>query len=325
MANHLEMIIIVTGASGFLGAALIDRLSSEPSLQLRAAVRERSRRPSEGIDTVVVGNIGGETDWRRALKGVDVVVHLAARVHVMKDSVVDPLAAFRATNRDGTLRLAEAMVREGCRRLVFVSTAKVMGEATMPGEPFTSDSRAAPADPYACSKWEAEQGLQTLQQSGSLECVVIRPPLVYGPGVGANFLAMMRWLDRRWPLPLGSVRNRRTLVAAANLTDLIAVCLDHPAAPGRVFLAGDAESLSTPDLLRRLGGALERPPRLFSVPDGALRLAATLSGRQQWYQRLCGSLQLDIGATCSTLGWSPPVSVDTALQATAASYRRMKR
>ena len=318
------MRVLFTGAAGFIGSALGNRLSREPHLLLRAAVRTARGPSSQSVDTVAVGNIHGATDWREALKGVDVVVHLAARVHVMNETAKDALAAFRATNRDGTLRLAEAMVREGCRRLVFVSTAKVMGEATVLGVPFTSDSRAAPADAYACSKWEAEQGLQTLQQSGALECVVIRPPLVYGPGVGANFLAMMRWLDRRWPLPLGSVRNRRTLVAAANLTDLIAVCLDHPAAPGRVFLAGDAESLSTPDLLRRLGGALERPPRLFPVPDGALRLAAAAIGRRQWYQRLCGSLELDIGATCSTLGWSPPVSVDEALQATATHYRRMQ-
>lgn len=317
-----KMRVLLTGAAGFIGSALNTRLSREPHLLRRAAVRDRGGYPSGEIDTVAVGNIDGATDWREALKGVDVVVHLAARVHVMNDTANDGLSAFRATNRDGTLRLAEAMVREGCRRLVFVSTAKVMGEATVPGTPFTPEWEPAPADPYALSKWEAEQGLQILQQSGALECVVIRPPLVYGPGVGANFLAMMRWLDRRRPLPLGSVRNRRTLVAVANLTDLIAVCIDHPAAPGRVFLAGDSESLSTPDLLRRLGRALERTPQLFPVPDGALRLAATIAGRRHWYQRLCGSLELDIGATCSTLGWSPPVSVDAALHATATHYRR---
>lgn len=319
------MRVLLTGATGFVGSALEDRLLREPRLLLRAAARAASSLSSHGVDTVTVGDIYGATDWREALKDVDVVVHLAARVHVMNETAKDALAAFRATNRDGTLGLAEAMVREGCRRLVFVSTAKVMGESTVIGAPFTPGSNPSPADPYACSKWEAEQGLQTFQRSGALECVVIRPPLVYGPGVGANFLAMMHWLDRRWPLPLGSVRNRRTLVAVANLTDLIAVCLEHPAASGQVLLAGDAESLSTPDLLRRLGGALERPPRLLPVPDGALRLAAAVTGRQQWYQRLCGSLELDISATCSTLGWSPPVTVEAALQATAEHYRRKQR
>lgn len=303
--------VLVTGASGFVGRRLIDALRAS-GRDVRAAYRSQ-RAVTPDVHSVQVGGLGPDTDWTEALQGVDTVVHLAARVHVMNDTVLDPLAEFRRVNVEGTLTLARQAVASGARRFVFVSSIKVNGEATLPGKPFTADDTPAPQDAYGISKYEAETGLLALSATTGMEVVIIRPVLVYGSGVGANFLSMMRWLKKGVPLPLGAIRNKRSMVALDNLVDLIAVCLDHPAASGQVFLASDGEDLSTPDLLRRTARALGKRALLVPVPAIFLKIAAGLFGKGDVAQRLCGSLQVDINKNKALLGWTPPVSVDAGL------------
>ena len=314
--------VLVTGATGFVGAALVPALQAR-GWRVRAAVRSPGRTAA-GEETVV-GSLGEPFDWAPALHGVDRVVHLAARVHVMQDSASDPLAEFRRANVAGTLALARAAADAGVRRFVFVSSIKVNGEGTREGVPFTADDPPAPVDPYGVSKREAEHGLFEIGRDTGMEVVVVRPPLVYGPGVKANFQAMMRWLMRGVPLPLGAVRNRRTLVGIDNLVDLIATCLEHPAAAGEVFLAGDDEDLSTSELLRRLASALGVRARLLPVPVALLEAAAALLGKRAVAQRLCGNLQVDIGKARRLLGWAPPVPVDEGLRRTAAHFLGQRR
>jgi UDP-glucose 4-epimerase len=251
------------------------------------------------------------------LVGITTVVHLAARVHVMRDTEAYPLAAFRVVNVVETLSLARQAAAAGVRRFVFISSVKVNGETTQPGHPFTADDAPAPLDPYGISKMEAEQGLRQIAAETGMEVVIIRPPLVYGPGVKANFSAMMRWLQRGVPLPLGAIDNQRSLVALDNLVDLIITCISHPAAANQTFLVSDGEDVSTSELLRRMGRAMGRPARLLPVPAGLLKLAATLAGRRDMAQRLCGSLQVDIEKTRQLLGWSPPLTLDQGLKKAA--------
>ncbi len=314
-------LVLVTGASGFVGRRLVASL-----LGAGQAVRAACRSPqtfAAGICTAelsLVGDLDAATDWRHALDGVDAVVHLAARVHVMRERTDDPLAEFRRVNVEGTLALARQAAAAGVRRFVFVSSIKVNGEATRPGLPFTADDVPAPLDAYGISKHEAETGLMALSTQTGMEVVVIRPVLVYGPGVGANFRSMMRWLQKGIPLPLGAVDNKRSMVAIDNLVNLIRLCIDHPAAAGQTFLAGDGEDLSTPDLLRRVARAMNGQARLFSVPAGLLVAAANILGKGTVAQRLCGSLQVDIAKNRSVLGWSPPVTVDEGLAITARHF-----
>jgi UDP-glucose 4-epimerase len=256
----------------------------------------------------------GETNWSPALGGVDVVVHCAARVHMMHDPAADPPVAFRAVNVQGTVRLAQQAAAAGVRRFVFVSSVKVHGDATAPGRPFRADDAAAPQDAYGQSKWEAEQALQVFVQSVAMELVIVRPPLVYGPGVRANFAALMRWVQRGWPLPFAALDNRRSLVALDNLVDLLCLCLHHPGAAGQVFMVSDGEDVSTAELVRRLAEVLGRPARLFPIPVVWLERAAALVGKRPAVQRLCGSLQVDIEKTRSVLGWQPPLSLEQGLQ-----------
>jgi nucleoside-diphosphate-sugar epimerase len=265
--------------------------------------------------------LDADTRWDAALQGIDVVVHTAARVHVMKDSSEDPLAEYRRVNVEGSLALARQAASAGVRRFIFLSSIKVNGEQTDPGHPFTVEDEPGPVDPYGRSKWETEQALHVLAQETGLEIVVIRPPLVYGPGVRANFLAMMCWLHRRVPLPLGAVENQRSLVARDNLVDLIATCIDHPAAANEVFLVSDGEDVSTAELLRRLGQAIGRPARLIPVPIPLLKGVASVLGKQAVADRLLGSLQVDIEKTRSRLDWAPPVCVDDGLRKTADHFR----
>jgi len=263
---------------------------------------------------VEIGEISPETDWSVALRDVRHVVHLAARVHVMRDRSSSPLAEFRRVNAAGTLNLARQAAAAGVRRFVFLSSIKVNGECTEIGRPFSADDAPGPKDPYGVSKYEAEELLRQVGIETGMEVVMIRPSLVYGPGVKANFQQMMRWLARGLPLPLAGIDgNRRSLVALDNLVDLIVTCLRHPAAVNQRFLVSDGEDLSTAMLLRRMGKAQGKPARLFYVPSVMLSFGAACVGGHDVYRRLSGSLQVDISKTCALLGWTPPVSVDEGL------------
>jgi nucleoside-diphosphate-sugar epimerase len=304
------MKVLVSGANGFVGRALCSHLSSNGN-----TVAPLVRRPC-GIEGEHI--VSEEFSWTQALKSCYSVVHLAGRVHVLQDRERDSLRAFRAANVDTTLELANRAFDAGVRRFVFVSTAKVNGEETILEGSFRPDDVPALKDPYAISKWEAEQALRKIASETGMEVVIIRPPLVYGPGVKANFQLMMRWLARGVPLPLAAaIENRRSLVALDNLVDLIVTCLNHPAAANQTFMVSDGEDLSTADLLRRMGEAQGTPARLFYMPLTALKLGATLIGKKIIYQRLCGSLQVDIDKTRRLLNWTPPVSVDEGLRRAA--------
>jgi nucleoside-diphosphate-sugar epimerase len=315
----LSRTVLVTGASGFVGRALCASLAASGD-EIRSAVRVAAQMSTVGGKIFEVGEIGPNTDWTRPLAGAEVVVHCAARVHMMHDRAADPLAEYRRVNVDGTLNLARRAAAAGLRRFVFMSSIKVNGESTAAGRPYTADTAPAPTDAYGICKNEAEQGLRRLAAEAGMEVVIIRPVLVYGPGVKANFLSMMRWLDKGIPLPLGAIRNRRSLVALDNLIDLIATCLRHPAAANQTFLASDGEDLSTTDLLRRLGGELGKPPRLLAVPAALIIAGATLVGKRDIAQRLCGSLQVDSSKLRDVLGWVPPISVDEGLRRAAQAF-----
>ncbi|WP_462402004.1 UDP-glucose 4-epimerase family protein [Pseudomonas sp. Marseille-QA0332] len=317
--------VLVTGGNGFVGRALVAHLLGKQARPVVAAVRRADAEVPTGARKVVVAGLDSRTDWAGALAGVEQVVHAAARVHVMAEAASDPLAEFRRVNVEGTLALAEQAARAGVRRFVFISSIKVNGEQTRPGCPFDAEQPARPVDPYGISKHEAEQGLRRLAQASGMQLVIIRPVLVYGPGVAANFASMMRWLQRGVPLPLGAVDNRRSLVSLGNLVDLIGVCLEHPQAAGQTFLASDGEDLSTPELLRRMAHALGRRARLLPVPPAWLALAGRLTGRTPVVQRLLGSLQVDIHKNHQLLGWQPSVAVDQALQATATHFLESRR
>ena len=309
------MRILVTGANGFVGSALCETLQRR-GFKVRKAVRSGGQDP----DTVNVGSICGDTDWSGALRGCDVVVHLAARVHVMNDTEHDPLQAFRKVNVEGTLNLADMAAMSGVKRFVFISSIKVNGEGTAPGSRYNADDEAKPSDPYGVSKHEAEEALRRLAPGTGMEVVCIRPVLVYGPGVTANFLSMMRWLHRGVPLPLGSIDNSRSLVALENLIDLIVTCIDHRAAANQVFLVSDGEDVSTTELLRRLGIALGKPARLFPVPSRLLSFFARMVGKEAVAERLLSSLSVDIVKTRTLLNWEPPLGLDEGLRRTAQHY-----
>jgi UDP-glucose 4-epimerase len=275
---------------------------------VRAAIRKNADMLPPDVEGTA-GDLHPDRDWSDSLRGVDLVVHLAARVHVMAKTAADSLDEYRRVNVDGTISLARSAADADVRRFVYVSTLKVNGEAGR----FTETSEAVPADPYAQSKHEAEVALRQIAHERRLDVVIIRPPLVYGPGVGANFRALKRAIARGIPLPLGAIRNQRSLIGIDNLVDFIVTCLSHPAAANETFLVTDGEDLSTPDLVRRLAKAMDRPARLFPMPPSLLRLVGFLAGRRNVADRLLQSLQADMSKARARLSWSPPVSVDEAL------------
>ncbi|MCD5985005.1 UDP-glucose 4-epimerase family protein [Pseudomonas sp. CDFA 610] len=316
--------IAITGATGFVGSALVRQLIERTEHPIRVAVRGSYVNSGERVHAVTVGSLSPDNQWASFVEGASVVIHCAARVHVLNDSVAHPELEYFRANVEATLNLAEQAAAAGVRRFIFLSSIKVNGETTSPGQPFKSTDTCSPADPYGVSKYKAEQGLRELSARTGMEVVIIRPVLVYGPGVKANFLNMMRWLDRRVPMPLGAINNRRSLVALGNLVDLLVTCIAHPAAAGETFLVSDAHDLSTTQLLEEMGRALAKPARLIPVPGWMLRCAATLLGKKEFSQRLCSSLQVDISRTCEVLDWLPPIRFENAMKETARHYLEHK-
>ncbi|MDO9050010.1 MAG: SDR family oxidoreductase [Methylotenera sp.] len=309
------MKVLITGVTGFVGKELCAELLSQGH-EILVAVRTKVVA-IKNVEMTMVGEINRGTDWSSALRDVDVVIHLAARVHVMHDTVVDPLAEFRKVNVDGTLNLAHQAAKAGVKRFIFISSIKVNGEHTEADKPFKESDVANPQDAYGVSKFEAEQGLLQIAQQTGLEVVIIRPPLVYGAGVKANFASMMRAVKRGIPLPLGAIHNKRSFVYVGNLVSLITRCVDHPAAVSQVFLVSDGHDLSTTELLSACAVALDVKSRLLPVPQKLIELSAVLVGKKDIAQRLCGNLQVDITKARTLLGWAPSVSVADGLKATA--------
>ena len=315
--------VLVTGASGFVGKVLCAELLRH-GYTVRAAHRSPQTIEEDSEvrhEKIVVGAIDAKTGWTAALADVDIVMHLAARVHIMYDDAADPPEAFRRVNTAGTEHLARSAAAMGVKRLVFVSSIKVNGEETTGGHRYTELDSPEPQDPYGVSKWEAEQALYRVAQETGLEVVIVRPPLVYGAGVKGNFAQMLKVLAKGMPLPLASVSNLRSLVYLGNFVDALLICAIHPAAAGQTYLVSDGEDISTPDLLRQLGAAMGHPARLLPCPPVLLKLAGRLVGRSEQIDRLLGSLQVDSSKIRRELGWQPPYTLQQGLQATAECYR----
>jgi len=305
--------VLVTGGQGFVGKALAAGALSN-GFAVRVSSRQKLIAAEARLEHSQVGDLGPATDWLAALQGVNTVVHCAGRAHVMTDTAADPLTAFRTVNSAGTLNLARQAVEAGVKRFVFVSSVGVNGSETALGKPFSEADKSNPHNVYALSKWEAEQGLLHIAAETGLEVVIIRPPLVYGCNAPGNFGSLMRAVQRGWPLPLGAVHNQRSLVALDNLVDFIVTCITHPQAANQTFLVSDGQDLSTAELVRGMARAAGVPARLLPLPVWALQAGASLLGRGDAVQRLCGNLQVDISKARQFLGWVPPVSVDEGLR-----------
>ena len=314
--------IPVTGATGFVGKAVAQRLlAKDDSQYVAVALRRKIQKWPARVRSRVAGDLVPAADWSDTLRGISTVVHCAARVHVMQETSGNPLTEFRRVNMQGTLNLACQAAAASVRRFIFLSTIKVNGESTQPGKPFTLDDKPAPQDPYSISKYGAEISLCQLAEKGGMEVVIVRPPLVYGPGVKANFHSMMRWLAGGVPLPLGAIHNQRSFVALGNQVDLVVTCIKHPAAANKTFLVADSCDLATTELLRRLDRALNRPGHLVPVPMSWISFSVRLLGKKAAVERLRGSLQVDSSKAMNLRGWLPPVAIDAALAKTAWHYR----
>ncbi len=310
----------MTGASGFIGGALCTHLAMH-GFDVVGTVRSLSDAPVPGVDYRIVAECGASTDWRDTLLGVQVIVHCAARVHVMRDYARNPLTEFRRTNTLGTQTLARAATRSGIQRLVFLSSIKVNGESTLPDAPFDETSPVNPQDPYAISKWEAEQALAHIAAETGLEVVVLRCPLVYGPGVKGNFLRLLQMTDRGIPLPFALAENYRSFIYLGNLTSAIAACLTHPAAAGKTYLLNDGKDVSIAQLITQMAQTLEKSVCLWPAPPSLMRLAAGLVRKSAEVDRLFGSLCIDSAKICGELGWSPTYTLEQGLVKTVQHFR----
>jgi nucleoside-diphosphate-sugar epimerase len=306
--------LLVTGGNGFVGQKVVQMAQT---CKFDVLKQQRSASAEEGV---VICDITGDTEWSSFLSGVDCVVHCAARVHQMKESLVDARQAYQQVNVDGTLHLARQAAQAGVKRFIFISSIKVNGEFSPEGKPFIEKVDSAPTDLYGQSKYQAELGLKEIASQTGLEIIIIRPPLVYGPGVKANFATMMKWVKKGIPLPLGAVKNQRSLVYIDNLVDLIITCCDHPNAAGEVFLVSDGYDVTTTQLLKSIAYHMECPARLLPIPTSLMTTCFRLMGKQALAQRLFGSLQLDITKTTDKLGWKPPVSFDRAIHQTVQDF-----
>lgn len=316
------MPILITGITGFVGQALLNQ-----AVQRGFPVRGALRKPgniSGNFQPIVIGEINDETVWLNAFQDVNVVIHLAARVHVMHDDSSDPLTEFRAVNTAGTAHLARSAAAAGVKRFVYVSSVKVNGEATHGTHQFTELDQPAPQDPYGISKYEAERALQHIARETGLEVVIVRPPLVYGTGVKGNFARMLKVISKSVPLPFASVKNLRSFIYVENLADALIVCATHPNAAGQTYIVSDGEDISTPNLLRQLAAAMNVPCRLFPCPPGLLRCAGSLLGKSAQVERLMGSLRVDSGKIRRELNWQPPCTLQQGLQATVQNQPLFK-
>jgi len=307
---------LVTGATGFVGGALVTELL-RCEINLVATVRQRKSGLPENIKQEVVEDFSEYTDWARVLSDIDVVIHTAARVHIMDDRQIDPILEYRKVNVEGTLNIAKKAVQAGVKRFVFISSIKVNGEMTNEIQSFKPDDSFIPDDPYGLSKYEAEKGLLSLAEETELEVVIIRPPLVYGPGVKANFSSMMNWINKGIPLPFGAIHNQRSLVALDNLVSFIVLCSDReksPQAINQVFLISDGEDVSTSELLRKVAKALGKKSMLLPIPVSLMKYMAKMIGKEDVASRLFGSLQVDSSKARNLLGWKPVITMDEQLK-----------
>jgi len=325
-----NLCVLITGATGFVGRRLTEYLLARyPDIHLRLVVRKITQNILDAhlqsdprVHLEVVGDINAQTDWAQALSGVDVVIHLAARVHVMQDHVSDPLQEYRQANTASSLHLAQAAARAGVKRLIYLSSIKVNGEATELQKPFSEDSLPAPIDPYGVSKWEAELGIEKICSQTGMEFVVIRPPLIYGPGVKANFRKLMQLVAKGLPLPLGAITNQRSMLALDNLISFIDVVMTHPAAANQCFLLSDGQDLSTTQLLKLLAKGLHQSLWLIPLPAAILQALAKMVEQSSASERLLGSLQIDSSKARQLLGWKPPLTVEEGIALTTEYYLR---
>lgn len=318
------MEIVLTGMSGFVGQALLPRLLNKEN-NIRAAVRNPNKTRGGQVFLFPIDNICKNQNWEIIVRGADTVIHCAARVHIMDDSSSNPLDEFREVNTYGTLNLARQAADAGVKRFIFISSIKVNGESTEPNFPFKPDDVFIPTDPYGLSKYEAEIGLREIAKVTGMEIVIIRPPLVYGPNVKANFSSMMKWVYKGVPLPLGGLKhNKRSFVSVDNLVDLIITCIDHPKAANQTLLVSDNDDVSTTGLLQNMATALSVPNRLIPVPASWFNVASRIIGKPAIAQRLCGSLQVDISQTKDILGWTPPQTMEQGFKKTAEAFLKNK-
>lgn len=313
--NDNRLQVLITGATGFVGQSLCVQAVCQ-GYAVRGAVRKPCEL-TEGVEPFVVGEINGLTNWSSALKGVNVVIHLAARVHILSEASENSMEEFRRVNVAGTEQLARSAAENGVRRLVYVSSIGVNGLQTKLGGSFSEIDQPNPHNDYALSKWEGEQSLMRISEKTGLGVVIVRPPLVYGAGAPGNFAQMLKVLSKGIPLPLASIDNRRSLIYVGNLVDALILCGTHPDAAGQIYLVSDGEAISTPDLLRQLGAAMGQPARLLPCPQALLRLAGRLTGKSDQIERLLGSLQVDSGKIRRELGWAPPFTMAQGLHAAA--------